>query len=370
MILLWSRGKVDLLVVLYSINVFLTFSLSLLGLCIYWWRARATDSPLGCIVCRCPGWVWSVTSGILAVTTVEKFGEGGWVTVVITSLVIALCLAIHRHYDWVKARLKEVDEIFTAAQLSEAREPAAARSRSANGGVHRSGRAAAAASTRCCGCSACFRTTSAISFSSAPRRSTAQSYGGAEQIESPEDGAGQGARRSTSITATPTDLAATARFLAGDRPGRRAGQARRGDSARVSELRVLHQQARLPQRELGYTAAAQPDRAGLAAKAAPERNADGDPADAALTRLAGMLAVSVRRRRRGWRARRRAWLPGVSACPFTQCHAMSCCAAACVERLPQVRVLDRFAGAGLPAVASSTCGSIVSMPFLTYCESV
>ena len=42
-ILLWSRGKVDLLVVLYSINVFLTFSLSLLGLCIYWWRARATD---------------------------------------------------------------------------------------------------------------------------------------------------------------------------------------------------------------------------------------------------------------------------------------------------------------------------------------
>src|SRR5207245_7786500 len=42
-ILLWTRGSVDLLVVLYSINVFLTFSLSLLGLCIYWWRARATD---------------------------------------------------------------------------------------------------------------------------------------------------------------------------------------------------------------------------------------------------------------------------------------------------------------------------------------
>src|SRR5437764_4054947 len=39
-IVLWSRGSVDLLVVLYSINVFLTFTLSLLGLCIYWWRAR------------------------------------------------------------------------------------------------------------------------------------------------------------------------------------------------------------------------------------------------------------------------------------------------------------------------------------------
>src|ERR1700751_4302356 len=80
-ILLWSRGNVDLLVVLYSINVFLTFSMSLLGLCIYWWRARTKDrrwhyrlvlSALGL----------TVTGGILAVTLVEKFGEGGWVTVV------------------------------------------------------------------------------------------------------------------------------------------------------------------------------------------------------------------------------------------------------------------------------------------------
>src|SRR5215471_17578092 len=121
-ILLWSRGNVDLLVVLYSINVFLTFSLSLAGLCIYWWGARATDarwhyrlvlSGLGLIV----------TGGILMVTIVEKFGEGGWVTVVITSLVIALCMAIHRHYDGVKARLTEVDEIFTAAQCPKCDKP-------------------------------------------------------------------------------------------------------------------------------------------------------------------------------------------------------------------------------------------------------
>jgi len=121
-IVLWSRGSVDLLVVLYSINVFLTFTLSLVGLCVYWWRSRATD------------WRWlhrlvfsgiglAVTAGILAVTVVEKFGEGGWVTVLITSLVIALCLAIHHHYDWVKARLREVDEIFSAAPCPKAERP-------------------------------------------------------------------------------------------------------------------------------------------------------------------------------------------------------------------------------------------------------
>ena len=121
-ILLWSRGSVDLLVVLYSINVFLTFSLSLAGLCIYWWRARAKDarwhyrlalSGLGLIV----------TGGILLVTIVEKFGEGGWVTVVITSLVIAVCVAIHRHYDGVQARLKEVDKIFSAAPCAQCENP-------------------------------------------------------------------------------------------------------------------------------------------------------------------------------------------------------------------------------------------------------
>ena len=40
LILVWSKGSVTLLVVLYSINVFLTFSLSLLGLSVHWWRDR------------------------------------------------------------------------------------------------------------------------------------------------------------------------------------------------------------------------------------------------------------------------------------------------------------------------------------------
>ena len=121
-ILLWSRGSVDLLVVLYSINVFLTFSLSLLGLCIYWWRARSTDSRWSYRLAL-SGLGLVVTSGILAVTVVEKFGEGGWVTVVITSLVIGICVAIHRHYDGVKARLKEVDAIFSAAPCPKSENP-------------------------------------------------------------------------------------------------------------------------------------------------------------------------------------------------------------------------------------------------------
>jgi amino acid transporter len=109
-ILYWSRGKVDLLVVLYSINVFLTFSLSLAGLCRYWlqhrelrqWKRRLLLSAIGLLV----------TASILVVTVTEKFFEGGWVTVLITAIVIGLCLYIKAHYVETKSRIREVDNVF------------------------------------------------------------------------------------------------------------------------------------------------------------------------------------------------------------------------------------------------------------------
>jgi amino acid transporter len=110
-VLFWTGGKVDLLVVLYSINVFLTFSLSLAGLCIYWvkhrkdgipWKGRLLLSGIGLVV----------TSSILVVTVFEKFFEGGWMTLLITALVIALCLYIRLHYRETKDKIAKVDEVF------------------------------------------------------------------------------------------------------------------------------------------------------------------------------------------------------------------------------------------------------------------
>lgn len=122
LILFWSKGAVSLLVVLYSINVFLTFSLSLLGLCVYWWRNRGVEQV----------WAWrlllsllglAVTSGILAVTLIEKFSEGGWVTILITSLVIGAGLLIRRHYDETRGQLQKVDELFAAEETRQVQSP-------------------------------------------------------------------------------------------------------------------------------------------------------------------------------------------------------------------------------------------------------
>jgi amino acid transporter len=109
--ILWvSKGEVGWLVVLYSINVFLTFSMSLIGLCIYWlrhrdqphWRRRLLLSFLGL----------TVTFGILIVTVVEKFFEGGWITVLITAVVVGLCLLIRNHYRDTKNKIGDVDRVF------------------------------------------------------------------------------------------------------------------------------------------------------------------------------------------------------------------------------------------------------------------
>src|SRR5882762_8675299 len=97
-ILLWTGGSVSTLVVLYSLSVFLTFAVSLFGLCLYWARLRAGRNWLGRLALSAAGFV--VCAGILLMLLVEKFLEGGWLAVVIIAAIIAVCVTIRNHYDW------------------------------------------------------------------------------------------------------------------------------------------------------------------------------------------------------------------------------------------------------------------------------
>jgi hypothetical protein len=113
LILLWTHGDVSVLVVLYSINVFLTFSLSLFGLCIYWWRHRQ-EARIWRRRLLLSAMGFAVTATVLVITLFEKFMAGGWLTVVVTSAVIGLCLLIKRHYVETRQHLAQADAVYSA----------------------------------------------------------------------------------------------------------------------------------------------------------------------------------------------------------------------------------------------------------------
>jgi hypothetical protein len=113
-LLLYTEGSISALVVMYSINVFVTFSLSQFAMARFFIRRRRQEARWGKnLAIHATGLVLCLT--ILSITLFEKFGQGGWLTVVITSLLIGLCYLIRRHYARVKIQLTELDGI--VAQL-------------------------------------------------------------------------------------------------------------------------------------------------------------------------------------------------------------------------------------------------------------
>lgn len=110
-ILLWTGGSVSTLVVLYSVSVFLTFAVSLFGLCLYWAGHHAGRNWLGRFALSAAGFV--VCAGILLMLLAKKFLEGGWLAILIIGAIIAICVTIRNHYDWTKAQLKKIDAEFS-----------------------------------------------------------------------------------------------------------------------------------------------------------------------------------------------------------------------------------------------------------------
>lgn len=117
-LLLYTRGSITALVIMYSINVFVTFSFSQFGMIRFYLRNREKDVKWKQhIVIHIIGLILCLT--ILAVTVYEKFGEGGWVTIVITSMVIGLCYMIRAHYRKVRIGVKKLEDMLSNLPATE-----------------------------------------------------------------------------------------------------------------------------------------------------------------------------------------------------------------------------------------------------------
>ena len=115
--MLASNGSVDFLIVLYSINVFITFTLSQLGMVRHWWTKRETEKKWRRKL-LINGIGLMLTTFILISVLVLKFDEGGWVTMVITGLLVLAAFFIKGHYNSTAHTLKRLDVIVEAAVLT------------------------------------------------------------------------------------------------------------------------------------------------------------------------------------------------------------------------------------------------------------
>lgn len=116
--ILFARGSTTILVALYAIDVFLCFSLALLGMSRLWYNKRKTD-PTWRKHFMISGAGLTVSVVLLAIMVVIKFSKGGWLVVVLTGLFLLLCLKIRNHYRVVEHKVKELDDILGNLALGE-----------------------------------------------------------------------------------------------------------------------------------------------------------------------------------------------------------------------------------------------------------
>ena len=102
LLLVVFQGDTHLLIPLYSVGVFVCFTLSQIGMVRHWMADRG------------PGWWWRaavnafggvLTLVVLLVVVSVKFAGGAWLVVVLVPLLVGLMLFIHRQYATSRAQL-------------------------------------------------------------------------------------------------------------------------------------------------------------------------------------------------------------------------------------------------------------------------
>jgi amino acid transporter len=103
------NGDTDLLIPLYAIGVFLSFTLSQSGMVRRWfrlrdsnWQGKALINGIGAVV----------SLAVLVIFAVTKFEEGAWVVLLVLPILVLIFLKIRRHYDAIAQELRiDIDAV-------------------------------------------------------------------------------------------------------------------------------------------------------------------------------------------------------------------------------------------------------------------
>ena len=113
------RARVDLLIPLYAIGVFLSFTLSQIGMAKRWWKIGHLQEgeeivEPGSVLRYDKGWRTKMainsfgalcTAIVMIIFAVTKFREGAWVVLIVIPVLVKLFFTIHGHYKDLAAHL-------------------------------------------------------------------------------------------------------------------------------------------------------------------------------------------------------------------------------------------------------------------------
>jgi amino acid transporter len=96
------RGDTQLLLPLYMIGVFVSFTLSQAGMVIHWRKTREAGWKTSALI---NGFGAVVTGIVLVIVAVTKTLEGAWIVLLLIPLIVLLFNGTRRHYDHVASQL-------------------------------------------------------------------------------------------------------------------------------------------------------------------------------------------------------------------------------------------------------------------------
>jgi hypothetical protein len=95
LLLVAFKASVTALIPLYTLGVFVAFTLSQTGMVRRWWRRREPGWRRGLLI---NGLGAATTGAIVVIVAVSKFTGGAWLVMILIPMLVALMWAIHVHY--------------------------------------------------------------------------------------------------------------------------------------------------------------------------------------------------------------------------------------------------------------------------------
>lgn len=108
LLILIFKARVDLLIGLYAIGVFMSFTLSQSGMLVHWLKSHEPGWHLKALI---NGFGAFITFIVVIIVAITKFRQGAWIVIFLIPILVFIMLNIKKHYKEIRDKLKlEPDE--------------------------------------------------------------------------------------------------------------------------------------------------------------------------------------------------------------------------------------------------------------------